>query len=109
MGIANCGGLKTESIIKVKGISHPKGLTGNLPKWATLHIVAYIVLAVIAAKQTVPYYRFVHTGASGPCSNIGLKNAHADKRLALFEYRRENFVPIIGKGYLSQNVLFKGN
>ena len=86
LGIANCRGLKAESTIKVKGMSHPKGLTGNLPKWATLHIVAYIILAVVAAKQTLPNYRLVHTGASGPGSYISSKDAHADKRLALFDY-----------------------
>ena len=62
LGIANCRGLKAESTIKVEGISHPKGLTGNLPKWATLNIMAYIILAVVAAKQTLPNYRLVHTG-----------------------------------------------
>ena len=85
LGIANCGGDNTESHIKVKGISHPKGLTSNLPEWATLHIMIYIILAVVAAKQTLPNYRLVHTGASGPRSYISFKKAHTNIRLAISE------------------------
>ena len=49
LGIANCRGDNTESLIIVQGISHPKGFTSNLPKRAELHIMIYIVLVVIAA------------------------------------------------------------
>ena len=108
LGIANCWGDNTESLIKVKWISNSKGFTGYLPEGAALEVMTYIVLAIRAAKKAIPNDRFMHSGARSPCSNKSLKKAHANEGLTLSKHRGKGLIPISRKSEMERNFKLKG-
>ena len=108
LSISRVGRHKAKSLTENKRVPVIKGLTSNLPKRATLHVVINVVSSLATPKETAVNYSLMHTGTGSPPSYISLEKAHADKRLAISENRGQGIIPITRKSEMVGNVSFKG-
>lgn len=97
-----------KSLAEIRRVPVIKGLTSNLPKRATLHVVINVVSSLAISKETTVNYSLMHTGTGSPPSYISLEKAHADKRLAISQNRGQGILPITRKSEMVENVSFKG-
>jgi len=73
LGISRVGRHKAKPLTEIERAPVIKGLTSNLPKRATLHVVINVVSSLATPKETTVNYSLMHTGTGSPPSYISLE------------------------------------